>query len=360
MRKLATIRVIDEIRPIPNADNLELAIIGGWECVVAKKKNFKAGDKVIYVEVDSILPEKPEFEFLRSRRFRVKTIKLRGQISQGLVLPLTYLANINVNVDDDVTEVLGIKKYDPQAAKETRETYSQCPTNKYVKRLLKYKWFRKLYRKYSKPSRFTFPEWISKTDETRVQNLAKEYASWLQRGLPFYVTEKVDGQSATYAIDEKKRYYVGSRNWILRKDMSTTYWQCSEKYRMKKLLLTIRKILRADRVVIQGEILAPKVQGNKYAKQSPELYVYNIIVDGVAKDYDAQVKLLTQCGATCRIVPLVFDNYKLPQTIHELVGLSSGVSMLAPIEREGFVIRNYQEDISFKCINPHFLLKNDD
>jgi RNA ligase (TIGR02306 family) len=110
MRNLASVQLIKDIRSIEGADKIEVCDILGWHCVIAKKDNFKIGDKVVYIEVDSIVPEKPEFEFLRDRKFRVKTIKLRGQISQGLVIPFSFLPKGNYNVGDDVTEVLGITK----------------------------------------------------------------------------------------------------------------------------------------------------------------------------------------------------------------------------------------------------------
>ena len=115
MRRLATVREIAAIRPIEGADKIVVAQVDGWECVV-QKDEFKVGDKVVYVEVDSIMPERPEFEFLRQRKFRIKTIKLRGQISQGLVLPITILPGGHAYaLGDDVTDILGVKKHDPQA-----------------------------------------------------------------------------------------------------------------------------------------------------------------------------------------------------------------------------------------------------
>ena len=115
MRQLATIRQISDIRPIPGADRIVVAQVDGWECVV-QKDEFHVGDTIVYVEVDSIVPERPEFEFLRDRKFRVRTIKLRGQVSQGLVLPLTILPEGNYPMGCDVTSILGIKKHDPEAA----------------------------------------------------------------------------------------------------------------------------------------------------------------------------------------------------------------------------------------------------
>ena len=90
MRKLASVRMVSDLRPIQGADRIEVARVDGWECVV-KKGEFSIGEQIVYIEIDSILPERPEFEFLRDRKFRVRTIKLRGQVSQGLVLPLSVL-----------------------------------------------------------------------------------------------------------------------------------------------------------------------------------------------------------------------------------------------------------------------------
>ena len=147
MRKLASIREIKEIRPVENADAIEVTIVDGWECVVKKSENFKVGDKIVYIEIDSIVPERPEFEFLRERKFRVRTIKLRKQISQGLVLPLSILPQGRYELEDDVTEVLGIKKYDPEGEVENQliEKKTKEVKNPIIKFMLKFKWFRKMY-----------------------------------------------------------------------------------------------------------------------------------------------------------------------------------------------------------------------
>lgn len=117
LRKLATIRKINDLKTIENADKICIAIVDGWQCIV-KKDEFKIGDEVIYIEIDSIVPEREEFEFLRKRNFRVRTIKLRGYVSQGLVLPLSFLPDKKYNLDDDVTDILGITKYDPERQEE--------------------------------------------------------------------------------------------------------------------------------------------------------------------------------------------------------------------------------------------------
>lgn len=146
-RKLATIRKISEIKPIEGADKIELAIIDGWQCVV-KKNEFNVGDTCIYCEIDSFLPIKPEFEFLRTSSykkmgdiegFRLKTIRMKGQISQGLVLPISVLPEGPYCNDLDVTEILGIKLYE---APVLAQLQGQMRGN--------------------------FPHFISKTDEERV------------------------------------------------------------------------------------------------------------------------------------------------------------------------------------------------
>ena len=149
MRRLATIREISAIRPIPGADRIVVAQVDGWECVVHKDE-FQPGQHIVYIEVDSQLPERPEFEFLRDRKFRVRTIKLRGQVSQGLVLPLSVLPNgTKCYLGDDVTEVLGITKYDPQAQQEALLLSNQPkkPANPIAKFLMRFKWYRRLFAK---------------------------------------------------------------------------------------------------------------------------------------------------------------------------------------------------------------------
>ena len=122
MRKLASIKTISEIHPIPNKDRIELAIVEGWQIIV-KKDEFKVGGRCVFVEIDSILPEKPEFEFLRSKKFRIKTMKMSGVISQGICFPLSILPEGNYNIEDDVSDLIGIKKYEPQNEPEEKTEY---------------------------------------------------------------------------------------------------------------------------------------------------------------------------------------------------------------------------------------------
>lgn len=150
MRKLASIQTITSLTPIPGADAIECARILGWD-VVVKKGDFQVGDPCVYVEIDSILPDKPEFEFMKPRGMRVRTVRLRGQVSQGIAFPLTILGGATPETDADVTETVGIIKYEPVV-----------PT--YL----------------SGEAKGPFPQFIPKTDETRVQILQRllEMTSW--------------------------------------------------------------------------------------------------------------------------------------------------------------------------------------
>ena len=239
MRKLASIREISDIRPISGADRIEVAQVDGWECVV-QKGEFHVGQHIVYIEVDSIVPEVPEFEFLRARKFRVRTIKLRGQVSQGLVLPLTILPDgAPRNLGDDVTEILHITKYDPEAQQEAMLVNQQKKsTNLIVKYLMRFAWFRKIF---AKPKRKGgFPDWIVKTDETRIQNLPVLFEAERDKGTEFSITEKMDGQSATYFLNRisKRKFEFGvcSRNIRLVEPDNSSYWTVAKKYDIENVL----------------------------------------------------------------------------------------------------------------------------
>lgn len=192
-RKLASIQKIVDIRPIEGADRIVTAQILGWECVV-KKDEFSVGDLVVYFETDSILPEKPEFEFLRERKFRIKIIKLKKQISQGLVMPLSILPkDTKVKEGDDVSTVLGVTKHDPQLKEENELSAGNDKSRSPIVRFLmnNFSAFRWLYLKLNSHYKGNFPSWIAKTDECRIQVCAKLLMEHFDE--PWYITEKLDG-----------------------------------------------------------------------------------------------------------------------------------------------------------------------
>ena len=197
MRKLASIQKIVDIQPIEGADKIERLTVLGWHIVASKTENHKVGDLVAYIEPDSKMPEIPMFEFLQSKKYIVKTIKLRGQISQGLVIPLRELEkNFNIDISklkegDDITELLGIKKYDPEAEAENMvvSMESKNPIHKF---LMKYKWYRKLYYKLNPKPEKGFPSWVKKTDEDRIQTIPNKFQEYVDKKIWFDSTEKLD------------------------------------------------------------------------------------------------------------------------------------------------------------------------
>jgi hypothetical protein len=359
MRRLATIRTIKNIKPILNADAIECAIVDGWECVIAKKDNFKIDDLVIYIEIDSIVPDKPEFEFLRDRKFRVRTIKLRGQVSQGLVLPISILPKGNYKLDDDVTDILGVKKYDPQAEQERKlfEEKQSKSKNPFIKILMQFKWFRKLY---IKPKKGGFPSWIVKTDEERIQNKTAMFEIEKELGTVFSITEKIDGQSGTYFVKKfgkKSDFGVCSRNILLSKPDNSSYWTIAKQLDIENVLRQLLNDYQATQIILQGEILGTGIQGNKYNINGYDFYAFNLIIDNRKLSQDEmQIKL----GAVdIKCVPYI-DAFCLKETIADMVEIAKGKSVLNGIKREGIVCRNYDRNISFKIINPDFLLAEKD
>lgn len=272
MRQLATIRQIASTRPIQGADRIEVAQIDGWECVV-KRGEFQVGERIVYVEVDSIMPERPEFEFLRDRKFRVRTIKLRGQVSQGLVLPLSILPGGNYTLGQDVTDILGVKKYDPEAQQEAMLTRQpEPPKNPVSKFLMRFKWYRKLF---MKPKRKGgFPDWIVKTDETRIQNLTTLFDIERKKGTKFSVTEKVDGQSATYFLRKlsRRKYEFGvcSRNIRLGNPDNSSYWTIAKQLDIENVLKQLIGDYETIVLILMKPSKSPlRYGGNSAAKRTP-------------------------------------------------------------------------------------------
>jgi hypothetical protein len=388
-RKLAHIELIESISPIEGADKIEMCQVLGWQCVIAKKDNFKIGDKVCYIEVDSILPEKPEYEFLRDRKFRVKTIKLRGCVSQGLVIPLpkdwTVKRDDRCIIGSDVTEELGITKYlSPSEREEISQTERKLTNekNKLKKFMMRYSWFRKLF--LSRKQKEGFPYWVSKTDEERIQNIPQVLKQFADKEV--YVTEKIDYQSVTFTgkmipnttpiigklLPKKFKFIVCSRN-LTNNDKNSLYWKIAKKYNIEQILK------ENPTLTIQGEQGDTNIQGNKYGIKEPQMWVFNIIDHEKNYHYNWR-ELQSFClKYSLQTVPILeyYDSIKvkdirnmtyypklsrLGSTVQELVEFSKGKSVLADIPREGIVVRcieNGQKLLSFKTISPDFLLKYD-
>lgn len=257
--------------------------------------------------------------------------------------------------------MLGITKYDPQAQQEAQLLSKQpkTPTNPFVKFLMRFKWFRKLF---LKPKRKGgFPDWIVKTDETRIQNLTTLFEIESKRKTPFSVTEKMDGQSVTYFLHRiskhKFEFGVCSRNIRLETPDNSSYWTIAREYNVENILKQL--IGNYDTIVLQGEICGNGIQGNKYHIENYELFVFNLIYPDHKCGTAEIAELVAPFGL--QTVPILEEGKTLPATIAELVEYAKGYSTVRKEQkREGVVMRNLQSNISFKVINPDFLLAERD
>ena len=360
-RVLASVQRVIGLAPIAGADRIECATVLGWQCVVLKKDDFQVGELAVYIEIDSKVPERPEFEFLRERKFRVRTIKLKKQISQGLLLPLSILPEGIYKEGNDVSDLLGVTKYDPEGDKERKllEDKMAMSNNKVHKFLGRYPWYRKLF---FRPKKGGFPKFISKTDETRIQNIP--HIVKYEKDTIFIETEKLDGQSGTYFLIKNprkipffgKKYIFGvcSRNLHLPKQNNSSYWTIARQYNIEKVLTSL--IGDEKFVVLQGEILGEGIQENRYKVEGYDFYAFNLKYPNKKIDSVSASKLLSVLGI--KFVPILSTDFKLKATVAEMVEHSTANSVLLPILREGVVIRNYDKDVSFKVVSPTFLLKN--
>ena len=209
MRKLASIQIINNVLPIEGSDFIEQIQVLGWN-LVTKKEEFHINDKCIYIEIDSIVKECPEFEFLRKYKFRVKTQKIRGIVSQGLAIPLDIFGIPESTPEGtDVTELLGITKYlspSEQSELQQQENRIKLEKNKLKKFMMRYSWFRKLF--LNKKSKSGFPYWVTKTDEERIQNIPQVLEQFKDKEV--YITEKIDYQSVTFTGKLVPRF----NNWF--------------------------------------------------------------------------------------------------------------------------------------------------
>lgn len=381
-RALAHVEEIVDIQPIPNADKIEVATILGWKVVIAKADNFKVGDKVVYIEIDSKVPERPEFEFLRDRKFRVRTIRLRGQYSQGLIVPLSILGKGNYSIGDNVTEKLGITYYVPEdnarkAAKPPKSLRYQSMAarhkNLFKRRpfrwLMRREWGRKLLfvffgRKKDKPKAFpTKFAFVHKTDEDRIENLP-----WLLGyANPLIVTEKLDGTSSTYILERRGRkfeFWVLSRNVRqLNEDQScyhdyNIYWAMAKKYNIETHL---REYLEANPelsyVCIQGESVG-SVQGNPLKLPEDDLYIFNFITSSEGRLTSLDGKKIVE-GWGMKWVPILDENFTMPTDMEEFKRMATAKSVVNPqVLREGIVLRDPKTNLSFKSVSREYLLKH--
>jgi RNA ligase (TIGR02306 family) len=330
MRKLASIQRIKALESIENADSILKATVLGWQLVV-KKGEFKVGDLCVYCEIDSILPDKPEFEFLRPRKMRIRTVRLRRQISQGICFPLSILpSGISIEEGGDVTSILEITKYEP-------------PIPAQLSGLVK----------------GVFPSFIPKTDETRVQVLQDLLDKYV--GDTCFVTEKLDGSSVTYFFNNGE-FGVCSRNLELLETEGNSLWSVARELDLENKLLKFGKNL-----ALQGEIIGEGIQKNKYRLRGQKVHFFNAFDIDNYQYFNFDLFMRFMDDFELESVPVLESDFALSSDIPTLVEKAIGKSVLRQeTHREGIVIRPLQEKtdtigrVSFKSINPKFLLKFED
>lgn len=387
-RALAYVAEIAEIRPIPNYDRVEHARVNGWWVIVSKADNFIPGMKCIYFEVDSHVPETDErFAFLEKRHYNVKTLKMCKVFSQGLIMPMSAFPEVPADseINTDVTDILHITyavaednqrkagKVDPNAKyMSMKARHKKFFQNKYVKKMWRYTWFRKLCfvfmgKKKDTPKSFpsNFP-YVHKTDEERVENMP-----WvLEDKSPLIVTEKLDGTSCTYILERLKRgkfeFYVSSRNVRqLRPDQvcyhdSNIYWELAQKYdienKMKQFLIDNPDL---QYVCIQGEGVG-SVQGNPLKLRDNKLFVFNLITSDKGRWNSLDGRNVVSDNWGIPWVPILDEKYVLPNDMEEFKAYATAKSVVNPdVMREGVVLRNPNTNLSFKNVSREYLMKHD-
>lgn len=399
-RELAYVVLIDGIEPIPGYDRVETAIVGGWHIIV-QKDQFKIGDPAIYFEIDSRVPKDKEcFAFLEKRNYKIKTLKMCGTISQGLLMhasdfgwniifdgtktPYIYDGNKVHYADDEsrfLTKILGITYADDEDNKrkapsvDKYKKMSQRHPNIFKKPwarwLMKRSWGRKLMFMFfgkKKDKKGGWPSWVAKTDEERIQNMPwilNDTGRWI-------ITEKIDGSSTTFTMKRgkhgKNEFYVCSRNVCFDSvDKpcyydTNIYWEMAQKYDMYNILTKLLEIApEAEWVTIQGETYGSGVQKRDYSMNDHDFKAFNLIFSHCGRYGTLEMQtLLEGLGVPC--VPVVnddfyFDEIKGENKVDSLLEMATGESAVDCKPREGFVLRSADGTKSFKAVSNSFLLK---
>ena len=376
------------------ADSIEKIHVLGWT-LVANKGEFKPGDKCVFFEIDSKIPEgkfldedgTDVFDFLEKKKYCVKTYKLNkfGIWSQGLALPLNRLGLSNdLEVNTDLTETLGItyailednvRKSDPrkEARKQYMAKHKRFFNNRFVKWLMRFKFFRWLFllgmKKGKKDMKKAFPsEFVSKTDEERVQNMP-----WiLEDKRPLVATEKIDGTSTTWLMvrkgHNKFEFYVCSRNVRMFKPdqecfngNDNIYWENAIKYNVEE---QFKKYLKENPdlewVCIQGESYGEGWQGNPLKMKGHHFAAFNFKDSKNGRWGSQEGKaLLASWDTPIPWVPIIDTEFVLPDTVEELLTIATDKSMVNPdVLREGIVFRGRDGQLSFKAVSPEYLAKH--
>jgi hypothetical protein len=335
MRKLTSIQKVEEVFPILGADTIEHIRTQGWH-VVVKKEQFKVNDLCVYFEIDSLLPNIPQFAFLEKGQklkksiiengvevegWRLKTISLQGQISQGLALPLNDFPDILNPIEGmDVTSLIGVNKYEPPLP--------ACLSGE---------------------AKGSFPGFLSKTDEDRIQILLHMLDQY--RGQRFYLTTKLDGSSCT-CFKHENEFNVCGRTLNFRESDTNLMWRIANRYNLKERF--------PNGYSIQSECAGEGIQKNRHKLKGQDLYIFYVvnINTGEYLKLDDMKAFVKEIGM--KTVPIFNENFILDHTLEQILDMANQPCPLNPtVPQEGFVFRLYDstKKITFKAISNEYLLK---
>ena len=377
-RELAYVVRINKVEPIEGYDRVEYAHINGWGCVV-RKGAFKEGDLGVYFEIDSKCPAVEPFLFLEKRKYHVKTQKMCKRISQGLLMSFADFGWENDKYEEGtfLTKELGITYYEP----EDNVRKSNAGVDKYKKMaqrngklfskqpfrwLMKRDWGRKILFVFfgKKRDKRGWPAWVAKTDEERIQNMP--YI--LQDKEPWIATEKIDGTSTTFTIKRKPfgkfDFYICSRNVVFDKPDkkcfydTNVYLEMAEKYDIERKMAKMLKMFpKAEWITLQGETYGGNIQKRDYSTNEHRFAGFNFITSNEGRWNSVKAaKFMNEFNIPW--VPILNENYVLPDTIEDLRAyVHSEPSTVDGIIKEGIVFRSQDGSMSFKCVDPEYLIK---
>lgn len=343
MRQLVTIRTVSELIPIENADFIELAKVDGWQCIV-KKGDFTVGDEGVYFEIDSMIPaDDKRFEFLSKGQMRahhrIKTMRMRKVLSQGLLMPKSILTHVEQSRLDyrtleggpkeSLADILSVQKYEPALPMDGVQ-------------------------------KGTFPTHIiPKTDQERIQNMPKVLEG--RTAGEFEVTEKLDGTSCTFyyqhlggRIDGQITVGACSRNWEMKLDDDNVYAQIFKDLDLDTKLRALKK-----NIAIQGEIIGGRIQGNKYKRVKQEFYVFDIYDIDKRAYLSPLDRMILVLDLGLKHVPLVLHRADFRLTLDVVLYFAEDKSILSDTQREGVVFKEKDGPLTFKAISNKFLLKHE-
>ena len=326
--KLASIQTISEIRPIDGADRIEAGTVLGYQTVI-KKGEFRPGDRCVWHEPDTVVAEKPEYEFLRKQGFRLKVSRFKGQVSQGLALPLTVLPAADFAVGQDVTEQTGIRKYEKPLSPNLVGVAKRA-----------------------------FPSWMPKTDEPNLRSFPAALDEFI--GRECVITQKVDGTSGTFYL-RGGEFGVCTRNLELLDDPASMFWRVAREHRLSEALATL-----GSDFALQGEVHGEGIQGNHLGVKGVSFAAFNLF-DITNHVYANHVVLEEFCQTTG--LPMVRTVWRgeFRFSLPELVQLASAQDYAPGQPAEGIVTRPVVEArsrilesgrLSAKVISERYALKH--